>query len=85
MRHVGVDEVGSGFGATHGAGGSVIGQGSFLGGVEGSEPMPFLGGRVSYFGGVSAPRPPPHSEEPRLLLLLLLLLRLLLLRFLLGL
>lgn len=62
-RRVGVEEVSASEGAAERAGGAVVGDGGFLGGVEGPEPVALFGGRVSDFGGVSAPRAPPDSEE----------------------
>lgn len=83
-RGVGVEEVGTSTGPAHGPGGSVVCKGGLLGCVEGAEPMPLFGGRVSYLGRVPAPRPPSHPEKPcwflfALILLLLLLLLVLLL------
>lgn len=62
--HVGVDEVGAGAGAAHGAGRPVVGQRGLLGRVEGAEPVALLGGGVAYLGRVPAPRPAPDAEEP---------------------
>lgn len=59
----GVDEVGPSLGAFHGEGGAVVGEGGFVGGVEGAKPVSFFGGGVPDFGGVAAPRPPSHAEE----------------------
>lgn len=59
-----VDEVGSGLDASHGPGGAVVGARRLLRRVEGAEPLPLLGQRVSDLGGVTAPRTPPDASIP---------------------
>ena len=75
-RGIGVDKVGSGIRPAHGAGCPVVSQGGLLRGVEGAEPMPLFGGRVSNLRRVPSPWPPPHTKVPpspcRFMLLLLL-------------
>ena len=63
-RHVGVDKVGAGTQASHGAGGAVVGEGGFFRRVEGAQPVSFFCGWVSDFGCVSSPWPSSNAEEP---------------------
>lgn len=59
-----VDEVGPSLDAAHGAGSAVVRAGGLLRCVEGAEPPPLFGLRVTDFGGVTAPGAAADATVP---------------------